>query len=167
MAHADPSARTTWIPCDVVMGLRTPTGVDEPPNDVGRKAIAWACTKCHFVVGGPNLATPPKRCPMCTVAAGQAFALMPSVSGRLSMLVLDRRFLQLVESYRAAKAEQRDSLSSLSRDSDGGHYELDGSPPDSESGLTAAAESEQRTALALADAALDRSGDRVSRSSLH
>ncbi|MGZ3475982.1 MAG: hypothetical protein ACXWUG_18580 [Polyangiales bacterium] len=128
-------------------------------------AWAWMCTKCHFVLGGAGLDEAPARCPMCAVAAGEVVAVVPSGKTRPKMLVLDRRILELVEAYRSAKAGARGQDRTHDEVESRGNYDLDGSGVTADE--TEISSKEHRSALALADATLERTSERTSRSSIH
>jgi hypothetical protein len=144
------SSETTWS----TVSIAAPT-----------KVAAWMCTKCQFVVGGAGLDGPPQRCPMCAVAAGEVVAVLPSGKARPTMMLFDRRIVELMEAYRSAKADARGQGASHAAVESRGNYDLDGS---SESADEAEVSSrEHRSALALADATLERASRRDSRTSVH
>lgn len=132
----------------------------------GEEGHAWTCTKCEMIIGGRTMTKPPSRCPMCAVSAGYPVALVPkdapAEGARLSLVVLDRRFLELVDNYRVAKKQHQVESAASDAADVAGNYDLDGP----RSGDTdAAAVREQQSAIALADAAVDRSSRRAQRAS--
>lgn len=113
---------------------------------------AWKCTPCGLVIGGAPLEGRPGRCPVCSARSGSVVAVIaePSRTAALSMLVLDRDFLNLLATYRAAKREHEAQSHARASVNDTGNYEMDG--PTSSADIEASASREQRSALALADA---------------
>ena len=84
----------------------------------------------------------------------------------LSLLALDRRLVELVERYRAAKSDYAVEALAHEEISTQGNYSDDGWTDSAE--LEASAAREQRSAIALADAAVDSiRGSRSSRPSTH
>jgi hypothetical protein len=127
---------------------------------------AWACTQCEFIIGGPTIERPPSRCPLCAVAAGFPVAVVPAEGKRLSVLVLDRRFVELVDAYRTAKRAHAAESAAHDVIGHAGNYDLDTPGQGGDADSEASAAREQRSALALADATLERSPQRTSRSSV-
>jgi len=136
------------------------------PDRANDRGHAWACTQCEFIIGGPKLERPPSRCPMCAINAGFPIAVLPTEGARLSVLVLDPRFVELVEAYRTARQDHRAQATASDVIALAGNYDLDSSDFGPYGGASeASAAREQRSAIALADATLDRSGRRGQRSS--
>lgn len=136
------------------------------PDRATDRGQAWTCTQCEFIIGGPKLERPPSRCPMCAINAGFPIAVLPAEGARLSVLVLDPRFVELVEAYRTAKQDNRAQAAASDDIAISGNYDLDSSDFGPYGGAAdASAAREQRSAIALADATLDRSSRRGQRSS--
>lgn len=125
---------------------------------------AFECTKCGLVVGGAPITRRPERCPVCIAREGKAVAIVAAEdAARLSMLVLDRKLLELIENYRRAKRDHERQLARQAVIDQLGNYDLDA--PLSSSEIDLSASREQQAALALADATIDRG--RTSRTSVH
>jgi len=123
----------------------------------------YECTKCGLIVGGDPVTQEPARCPVCVARAGKAVAIVAGDDARrLSMLVLDRRLLELVDKYRKAKREHERDVVASALINQLGNYEIDDIGPSAD--IEASASREQRAALALADAT---AGTRMSRPSIH
>lgn len=89
--------------------------------------------------------------------------MVPSGGPVPRMMVLDRRITELMERYRSARARARREAKAHDELADRGNYDLDGSSAASDE--VEITSREHQSALALADATLERSRD--SRSSMH
>ena len=125
--------------------------------------VGYECAKCGLVVAGAPITQQPARCPVCIAREGCAVAIVAGADpARLSMRVLDRRLLDLIEAYRSARRDHEKRLAAQQLISQLGSYDTDF--PGGASDVEASASREQRAALALADAT---AGARNSRPSLH
>lgn len=118
----------------------------------------WQCATCGLVLGGKPIASPPRRCPVCAAADGDVVAVVarrPDDS-RVSMLVLDREFRRLIDSYRDARSDASRDDRAHAVIAGAGGYDLDGVGSESSIDRDASRAHEQRSALALADGILDR-----------
>lgn len=136
-------------------------------RDDATERSGWECRKCGLLVSGAPVRQRPARCPVCIAREGKVVALIPgSDSGRLTMIALDRRILDLIDRYRAAKLDHERQTAAQALVSSVGNYDLD------DSGFSVDVEAssfrEQRAGLALADATAgaERSS-RTSRTSVH
>lgn len=123
---------------------------------------AWKCTECGLVVGGRPVSGRPGRCAVCGARAGLVVAVVHEDEG-LSMLVLDRRLIDLIRAYRRAKADHERESHAQRLINELGNYDMDDAGVGSD--IEASASREQRTALALADAT--SANARISRASAH
>lgn len=123
----------------------------------------WMCNKCQFVLGGAALPKAPAACPMCAIASGEVVALMPSGQALPKMLTFDRGFADLVEQYRLAKRDARRESMQHQALEQAGNYDLDGDVFSADA--EASSSREFRSAMALADATLERAPRRDSRTS--
>ena len=125
--------------------------------------VGYECAKCGLVVAGAPVTQQPARCPVCIAREGNAVAIVAGEDpARLSMRVLDRRVVELIHDYRAARADHEKRRAAQALINQLGSYDTDF--PGGSSDIEASASREQRAALALADAT---AGERYSRPSLH
>lgn len=152
--HQSRSSHSTWERVRLIRG--------DGAGD-GASFQGWSCTKCRFVLGGPTVERAPSRCPMCTLAAGHVLALVPDDGARVTLVALDARFRQLLESFRTAKRAHEREVDADAESDAAGHYDLD-TPGYVLFGEDAceAAIAEQRSALALAEAVSERTPQRTS-----
>lgn len=130
--------------------------------NAGDGSTAWKCGSCGLIMGGAPVTEVPGRCPVCAVRAGKAVAVVADERmKRLSMLVLDRRLIDLIEKYRVAKKEHEREARAQELINQLGNYSMDDGGRGSD--IEASASREQRSAYALADATLDSA--RISRTS--
>lgn len=126
----------------------------------------WKCATCGLMIGGAPITERPGPCPVCAAAAGKVVALMPTAGNKLSMLVLDRRLIQLIEDYRTAKRAHEKEATAQAAIGHAGNYDIDDDMTVSAE-IEASAAREQLSAFALADAAVDSTrNSRVSRPSM-
>lgn len=112
---------------------------------------AWECRRCGLLVAGAPVRKRPARCPVCIARQGKVVALIPGEdSGKLSMMVLNRRLLDLIDVYRAAKREHERQVVAHDLVNQLGNYEMDDAGMSAD--VEASSSREQRAGLALADA---------------
>jgi hypothetical protein len=125
-------------------------------TNLGDGSTAWKCGACGLIVGGAPVTECPGRCPVCAARSGKVVAVVAnerSQRGSLSMLVLDRRLIDLIEAYRVAKKEHEREAHAQQLINELGNYSIDDFGMGSD--IEASASREQRSAYALADATLD------------
>ncbi len=114
----------------------------------------WKCADCGLLIGGAPVTARPGPCPVCAARSGRVVAVVAAGSDRLSMLMLDKRLISLIDEYRTAKrAHERESTAHALIGHLGNYDTDDDLTPSAE--IDASAAREQRSAFALADAALD------------
>ncbi len=128
-----------------------------------RERDGYECAKCELIVAGAPVSRMPERCPVCVAREGKAVAIVAAENeARLSMMVIDRRLLALIDNYRRAKREHERQVVASQLIQQLGSYDTD--DPILSEDIEESASREQRAALALADAAVS---SRPSSPSLH
>jgi len=158
--NKQPSGSSGWIDKKLISQSTRTGAANEQDARMG-----WECAKCGLIMGGAPLKERPERCPVCISREGKVVAVLPTEQARLSMMVLDRRLLELIQTYRRAKEEHERASAAQALIHQLGNYEMDDSGISSD--IEASASREQRSALALADATEERARkSRTSRPSM-
>ena len=136
----------------------------------GDERHGWECRTCGLIVAGIPVRQRPTRCPVCVARQGKVVALVHGEdSGRISMMVLDRKLIDLIDVYRAAKLDHERQTAAQALIHEAGHYAMDDAGISSD--VEASSSREQRAGLALADATLgsarESRSSRTSRHSIH